>query len=64
MPAPAVTAIHHHCPPNQLGSESAYQLSPNPTTPMNTRLVSAPKTPRAIAYAMRTQNSRRLGQRR
>ena len=57
-PAPAVTATHHHCPPNQPGSESAYQLPPNPITPMNTRPANAPNTPRATAYPMSTQNSR------
>ena len=48
-PAPAVTATHHHCPPNQPGVESTYQLSPNPITPMNTRPAAAPNTPRAAA---------------
>ena len=57
-PAPAVTATHHHCPPNQPGSASTYQRPPNPITPMNTRPANAPNTPRATAYPMSTQNSR------
>ena len=48
-PAAAVTAIHHHCPPNQPGLATTYQLSPKPMTPMNTKLASAPTTPRAAA---------------
>jgi hypothetical protein len=58
MPAAAVTAIHHQCPPNQRGSESEYHLPPNLMTPRNTRPANAPITPRASAYAMSTQNSR------
>src|SRR6476646_8564659 len=57
-PAPAVTATHHHCPPNKPGLASTYQRPPNPITPMNTRPANAPNTPRATAYPMSTQNSR------
>src|SRR5689334_2805027 len=57
-PAPAVTATHHHWPPNQPGSASAYQRPPNPITPMNTRPANAPNTPSATAYPMSSQNSR------
>src|SRR3954447_654912 len=57
-PAPAVTATHHHWPPNQPGSESPYQRPPNPITPMKISPANAPNTPRATAYPMSTQNCR------
>src|SRR4051812_1977395 len=55
-PAPAVTPTHHQCPPNHPGSESVYQLSPNPINPMNNMAAPAPKTPSPSAYAISTQN--------
>ena len=57
-PAAAVTATHHHCPPNQPGWASTYHRPPNPITPMNTRPANAPNTPSTTAYPISTQNSR------
>ena len=57
-PAPAVTATHHHWPPNQPGSETSYQLFPVSVTPKNTRPATAPTTPSSSAYPIRIQNPR------
>ena len=58
MPAAAVTATHHQCPPNQPGLESVLQRDPSLIIPRKASPANAPNTPRAAAYPMSTQNSR------